>query len=163
MGRQGPIPAKPAQGTADAQDPCASYKPDVGPSYWRSKHQRLAGVKRTFTAEQDTRREIQGAATTSGEKKKRKNTPKQKHPKQTTTLPIFALMTPRLFVKIVTVTVTALKNHLPSSQTPRAAKWHHLKTPRRTAKRMRSDKNTEGTDLEHCRDQNSTNQLIAAW
>lgn len=66
MGRQGPIPAKPSQGTADAQDPCASYKPDVGPSYWRSKHRRLVGVKRTYTAEQDTRHEIHGAATTSG-------------------------------------------------------------------------------------------------
>lgn len=84
MGRQGPIPAKPAQGTADAQDPCASYKPDVGPSYCRSKHRRLAGVKRTFTAEQDTRHEIQGAAMTSGEKKKgkphqNKNTQNKQH------------------------------------------------------------------------------------
>lgn len=119
MGRQGPIPAKPSQGTADAQDPCASYKPDVGPSYWRSKHRRLVGVKRTYTAEQDTRHEIHGAATTSGGGGG-KNT-KTKTPKRTT-LHIFALMTPRLFVKIVTVTVTALKNHLPSSQTPRAAK-----------------------------------------
>lgn len=81
----------------------------------------------------------------------------------TTTLCIFALMTPRLFVKIVTVTVTALQNCLPICQTLWAAKWHQLKTPRRTDKQVRSNKNTQGTDLEPCPDQNQTNHRITAW